>query len=83
MLSPFRCGIGGIEAQAIRKREWNQPPYWDLGPKAASTAAVDFALGTAGAGFGATTYNLKGGLGSASAVTSFIMRYPCPRAAAM
>jgi len=45
-------------------------PYWDLGLKAASTAALDFALGTAGAGFGATTYNLKGGLGSVSAVTS-------------
>ena len=47
-----------------------KPPYWDLGLKAASTAAVLFALGTAGAGYGATTYNLKGGLGSASAVTS-------------
>ena len=30
---------------------------------------ADFALGTAGAGLGATTLNLKGGLGSASAVT--------------
>ena len=29
----------------------------------------DFALGTAGAGYGATTVNLKGGLGSASAQT--------------
>jgi D-aminopeptidase len=45
-------------------------PYWELGLKAASTAAVPFALGTAGAGYGATTYDLKGGLGSASAVTS-------------
>ena len=52
-------------------KSWGRkPPYWDMGLKAASTAAVDFALGTAGAGFGATTYNLKGGLGSASAVTS-------------
>src|ERR1700754_4591435 len=42
----------------------------DLGLKAASAASLDFALGTAGAGFGATAYNLKGGLGSASAVTS-------------
>ena len=32
-------------------------------------AGADFALGTAGAGFGGTTLNLKGGLGSASAVT--------------
>jgi D-aminopeptidase len=52
-------------------KKWgHKPPYWDLGLKAASTAAVSFALGTAGAGYGATTYNLKGGLGSASAVTS-------------
>ncbi len=33
----------------------------------ASAASDDFALGTAGAGFGATTVNFKGGLGSASA----------------
>ena len=53
------------------EKSWGRkPPYWDLGFKAASAASVDFALGTAGAGFGATTYNLKGGLGSASAVTS-------------
>ncbi len=32
-------------------------------------ATQDFALGSAGAGFGATTVNLKGGLGSASAQT--------------
>ena len=52
-------------------KDWGRkPPYWDLGLKAASTAAVLFALGTSGAGYGATTYNLKGGLGSASAVTS-------------
>jgi D-aminopeptidase len=52
-------------------KSWGRkPPYWDLGLKAASSAAAHFSLGTAGAGFGATTYNLKGGLGSASAVTS-------------
>jgi D-aminopeptidase len=52
-------------------KNWGRkPPYWDLGLKAASSAAALFALGTAGAGYGATTYNLKGGLGSASAVTS-------------
>jgi D-aminopeptidase len=45
-------------------------PYWELGFKAAATAAPSFALGAAGAGYGATTYDLKGGLGSASAVTS-------------
>ena len=52
-------------------KAWGRkPPYWDLGLKAASAASLDFALGTVGAGFGATTYDLKGGLGSASAVTS-------------
>jgi D-aminopeptidase len=45
-------------------------PYWDLGYHAAGKASESFALGTAGAGYGATTYDLKGGLGSASAVTS-------------
>ncbi len=45
------------------------PPYRDLGYAAAAAAGSTFALGTAGAGFGATTVNLKGGLGSASAVT--------------
>ncbi len=53
------------------EKDWGRkPPYWDMGLKAASIAATEFALGTSGAGFGATTYDLKGGLGSASAVTS-------------
>jgi D-aminopeptidase len=51
-------------------KNWGRfPPYRDLGYAAASSAATTFALGTAGAGFGATTVNLKGGLGSASALT--------------
>lgn len=45
-------------------------PYRDLGYAAASAAAEDFALGSVGAGLGATTANLKGGIGSASAVTA-------------
>jgi len=44
-------------------------PYRDLGYAAASAAAADFALGSVGAGLGATTATLKGGVGSASAVT--------------
>jgi D-aminopeptidase len=44
------------------------PPYRELGYEAAARAKEDFALGSAGAGQGATTVNLKGGLGSASAV---------------
>ncbi len=39
-------------------------------PRRGSGGGGEFELGTAGAGFGATTANLKGGLGSASAVTS-------------
>ncbi len=45
-------------------------PYGDLAFEAAAGAGVDFALGTVGAGYGATTYDLKGGLGSASATSS-------------
>ncbi|WP_310619283.1 P1 family peptidase [Flexibacterium corallicola] len=41
-------------------------PYNSLGKQAVANAATDFALGSAGAGFGATTADLKGGLGSAS-----------------
>src|SRR5713101_337715 len=44
-------------------------PYRDLGYAAAVAAATDFALGSVGAGLGATTADLKGGLGSASALT--------------
>ncbi len=45
------------------------PPYRDLGYAAAKNASADFALGNTGAGLGATTATLKGGLGSASAQT--------------
>jgi L-aminopeptidase/D-esterase-like protein len=51
-------------------KNWGRfAPYRDLGYAAAASAGRDFALGSAGAGFGATTANFKGGLGSASAVT--------------
>ncbi|MFV0297019.1 MAG: P1 family peptidase [Hyphomicrobiaceae bacterium] len=52
-------------------KTWDgKPPYWELGRQAAQAAAGGaFALGTVGGGYGATTANLKGGLGSASAVT--------------
>ncbi len=43
-------------------------PYPALGRRALQASGQDFALGTAGAGFGAATGTLKGGLGSASAV---------------
>jgi L-aminopeptidase/D-esterase-like protein len=52
-------------------KAWGRfPPYRDLGYAAAATASSDFALGSVGAGLGATTANFKGGLGSASAKTS-------------
>lgn len=44
-----------------------ESPYRTLGLQAVAASSQDFALGTEGAGFGATTQNLKGGLGSASA----------------
>ena len=51
-------------------KEWGRyPPYRELGYAAVEAAAPAFALGTVGGGYGATTVNLKGGLGSASAVT--------------
>lgn len=43
-------------------------PYRVLGCQALASAQRQFAIGTAGAGTGATTANLKGGLGSASIV---------------
>lgn len=49
-------------------KNWTINPYRELGARALSAASVDFALGTAGAGVGATTAGLKGGLGSASLV---------------
>jgi len=51
-------------------KAWGRfPPYRDLGYRAAAGAAIDFALGSVGAGLGASTATFKGGLGSASAKT--------------
>lgn len=50
-------------------KDWGEnPPYRDLGRAALDTVSMDFALGNAGAGMGATAGPLKGGLGSASLV---------------
>jgi D-aminopeptidase len=52
-------------------KDWGRyPPYRELGYEAAKSAVRNITLGSAGAGLGATTVNLKGGIGSASAVTS-------------
>jgi D-aminopeptidase len=48
--------------------DWTDSPYPALGRAAFDAAAEDFALGSAGAGTGAMTATLKGGLGSASAM---------------
>ncbi|MGV6811890.1 MAG: P1 family peptidase [Brevirhabdus sp.] len=47
---------------------WATNPYKPLGEAAVKAAALEFALGSEGAGTGATVQNLKGGLGSASVV---------------
>lgn len=50
-------------------KDWgSKPPYRALGTLAAQTAAAEFAIGSHGAGAGALTAGLKGGLGSASTV---------------
>src|SRR5205085_2322479 len=51
-------------------KAWGEaPPYRELGRAAVASAAEDFALGTAGAGYGAMAGALKGGTGSASVVS--------------
>ena len=49
-------------------KDWTDNPYRALGRTALETAAEVFDLGSQGAGTGATTANLKGGLGSASLI---------------
>ena len=49
-------------------KRWTRNPYYDLGAQALRAAGQRFDLGTAGAGYGATTGRWKGGLGSASVV---------------
>ena len=49
-------------------KEWGKNPYRAMGAKAFEALGEDFGLGSFGAGTGATTAGLKGGLGSASLV---------------
>ncbi len=49
-------------------KNWRDNPYPALGREACRVAAAGFDLGSAGAGLGALTRGLKGGLGSASCV---------------
>ena len=49
------------------RQPWKgEPPYRRLGREALAVAGKEFALGNAGAGFGAKAGRLKGGIGSAS-----------------
>jgi D-aminopeptidase len=49
-------------------KDWGKyPPYREFGYAAAKNAGSECALGSVGAGLGANTFNLKGGVGSASA----------------
>ncbi|NOX70739.1 MAG: P1 family peptidase [Gammaproteobacteria bacterium] len=48
-------------------KAWGEaPPYRQLGIQALEAAAIEFTLGTTGAGYGANSGGVKGGLGSAS-----------------
>lgn len=51
-------------------KAWGRyPPYRELAHTACDNAGTEVALGSVGAGYGATTVDLKGGVGSASATT--------------
>lgn len=50
------------------EQNWTESPYPQLGRTALDNAAPEFALGSHGAGTGATVAGLKGGIGSASAI---------------
>jgi D-aminopeptidase len=68
---PIAPGAALFDLENGGDKAWGRrSPYFELGFAAAAAASVEFALGSVGAGCGATTYDLKGGLGSASAVTS-------------
>ncbi len=49
-------------------KNWDLNPYRKLGIEALKSVSTTFKLGSVGAGSGATTSNLKGGLGSSSVI---------------
>lgn len=71
-IGPVRVPIvpGAIIFDLINggNHQWLDNPYPALGEAALSSASVNFDIGSVGAGTGATTASLKGGLGSASLV---------------
>ena len=50
------------------QKDWDQNPYKNIASEAYNKKNKFFELGTEGAGYGATTSNLKGGLGSSSII---------------
>ena len=65
---PIVPGAALFDLLAGGDKNWERhSPYRELGYAAATAACTSFALGSVGAGLGATTVDLKGGIGSASA----------------
>lgn len=60
----FDLANGGDKSWSTRATSAN--PYAQLAADACANARADFAVGSVGAGFGATTATFRGGLGSAS-----------------
>ena len=68
---PIMPGASLFDLTHGGNKNWGRKsPYDELGYAAAAAASETFDLGTAGAGYGAWTYDLKGGLGSASAISA-------------
>ena len=69
-LSPVVPGAILFDLANGGDKAWGEsPPYRALGMAAVAQAGEAFALGTAGAGFGAMAGALKGGMGSASVIS--------------
>jgi D-aminopeptidase len=67
---PIVPGAIVFDLLAGGNKDWGRfSPYRELGYQAAAVASEDFTLGSVGGGMGATVVNLKGGVGSASAIT--------------
>ena len=57
-----RAGRDPVRSLNGGDKDWGRyPPYRELGYAAAAARGTDFALGSVGAGLGATTVDLKGG----------------------
>lgn len=70
-VSPVVPGAALYDLANGGAKAWGtEPPYRTLGMKAVAAAGLEFKLGTAGAGAGAMAGVLKGGIGSASIVSS-------------